>query len=156
MERNDKKKKGGGFGAWIVIAAIMLLVNLIGEASEGELPPQAVAAIVPGIVILAAVIAAVKLMKKTAGKRESQSHERAQTGAAKAQPSIRLHSTHPAVSRQSYSAPDPYCVVCDQTGEDHFARDRAQRIAQLDEWLKNGLIDKAEYRELKQRYETNR
>ena len=49
--------------------------------------------------------------------------------------------------------PDAACVVCDNTGEDHFAHDRAQRIAQLDTFLKNGIIDKAEYRTLRERYE---
>lgn len=49
--------------------------------------------------------------------------------------------------------PDAACVVCDNTGEDHFAHDKAQRIAQLDEFLKNGIIDKAEYRTLRERYE---
>ena len=43
--------------------------------------------------------------------------------------------------------------VCDNTGEDHFAHDKAQRIAQLDTFLKNGIIDKAEYRTLRERYE---
>ena len=49
--------------------------------------------------------------------------------------------------------PDAACVVCDNTGVDHFAHDRAQRIAQLDAFLKNGIIDKAEYRTLRERYE---
>ena len=49
--------------------------------------------------------------------------------------------------------PDAACVVCDNTGEGHFAHDKAQRIAQLDEFLKNGIIDKAEYRTLRDRYE---
>lgn len=51
--------------------------------------------------------------------------------------------------------PDAACVVCDNTGEDHFAHDKAQRIAQLDDFLKNGIIDKAEYRTLRDRYERN-
>ena len=49
--------------------------------------------------------------------------------------------------------PDAACVVCDNTGEDHFAHDKAQRIAQLDTFLKNGIIDKTEYRKLRERYE---
>ena len=49
--------------------------------------------------------------------------------------------------------PDAACIVCDNTGEDHFAHDRAQRIAQLDAFLKNGIIDKSEYRALRERYE---
>ena len=58
-------------------------------------------------------------------------------------------SRHPL----SPDMPDAACVVCDNTGEDHFAHDRAQRIAQLDTFLKNGIIDKAEYRTLRERYE---
>ena len=52
----------------------------------------------------------------------------------------------------SFQAPEAHCVSCEISGEDHFARDRAQRIAQLDEWLKNGLIERDEYRLLKSRY----
>ena len=37
-------------------------------------------------------------------------------------------------------------------GEDHFQRDKRKRIKQLDAWLKNGLIDRKEYDELKRRY----
>ena len=41
-------------------------------------------------------------------------------------------------------------------GEDHFQRDKRKRIEQLDDWLKNGLIDRREYNELKRRYRENR
>ncbi len=36
--------------------------------------------------------------------------------------------------------------------EDHFQRDKRTRIEQLDEWLKNGLIDRKEYKVLEKRY----
>ena len=41
----------------------------------------------------------------------------------------------------------------DAQGEDHFQRDRRNRISQLDDWLKSGLIDRDEYKTLKRRYE---
>ena len=41
----------------------------------------------------------------------------------------------------------------DAQGEDHFQRDRRNRISQLDDWLKSGLIDRGEYKTLKRRYE---
>ena len=53
----------------------------------------------------------------------------------------------------SFTKPDAHCVSCELSGDDHFARDRQQRIRQLDEWLKNGIIDREEYRQLKQRYQ---
>ena len=52
-----------------------------------------------------------------------------------------------------FPEPEAHCVVCENTGEDHFEHDRQGRIRQLDEWLKNGLIDREEYRELKKRYQ---
>ena len=62
-------------------------------------------------------------------------------------------SVPPQRSMPPPDMPDAACVVCDNTGEDHFAHDKAQRIAQLDAFLKNGIIDKAEYRTLRERYE---
>ena len=62
-------------------------------------------------------------------------------------------SVPPRRSMPPPDMPDAACVVCDNTGVDHFAHDRAQRIAQLDAFLKNGIIDKAEYRTLRERYE---
>ena len=44
-------------------------------------------------------------------------------------------------------------IALDYSKEDHFQRDKRTRIAQLDEWLRNGLIDRKEYRVLKKRYE---
>ena len=46
----------------------------------------------------------------------------------------------------------PEDTVFDYSGEDHFQHDKRSRIEQLDEWLKNGLIDRKEYNELKRRY----
>ena len=55
-------------------------------------------------------------------------------------------SVPPRRSMPPPDMPDAACVVCDNT-------DKAQRIAQLDDFLKNGIIDKAEYRTLRERYE---
>ena len=49
--------------------------------------------------------------------------------------------------------PEPSSQRSDYSGEDHFQRDQRTRVAQLDEWLQNGLIDRKEYRVLKQKYE---
>ena len=44
-------------------------------------------------------------------------------------------------------------MSCELSCEVHFARARRRRLQQLDEWLKNGLVDKQEYLVLKQRFE---
>jgi hypothetical protein len=56
-------------------------------------------------------------------------------------------------AQRDFSVPSAPCIVCDNTGEDHFQRDKSRRIRQLDDWLKIGLIDRDEYRVLKDRYQ---
>ena len=96
---------------------------------------------------------------KTTGKSIGKNGERmAQTQDAPFRPAsprqdAPQRSVPPRRSMPPPDMPDAACVVCDNTGEDHFAHDKAQRIAQLDEFLKNGIIDKAEYRTLRERYE---
>ena len=54
---------------------------------------------------------------------------------------------------KTFTKPEAPCIVCETTGEDHFAADKRKRIEQLDDWLKSGLIDRKEYMVLKDRYE---
>ncbi len=165
---NEKKKKKNKGGAWgLLIFVLIWLINAVDWDDLGYYIRRFRRALSGGdggeaLVIgfaLLVLILGISVVAKAAGKARARREEtpvRTQSSREKPQPSIRLHSTHPAVSRQSFSEPDPYCLVCEQTGEDHFARDRAQRIAQLDTWLKNGIIDRAEYRALKDRYEHDR
>ena len=56
-------------------------------------------------------------------------------------------------AKRDFRPPEASCIVCENTGDDHFQRDKARRIAQLDDWLKNGLIDRSEYLVMKDRYQ---
>ena len=101
---------------------------------------------------------------KKGGKKQQSAQQSAQATSPAAQrqdPSIQLHRPAPSMQRQAaknpahrdFRAPEAPCIVCEQTGDDHFQRDKARRIAQLDDWLKNGLIDRSEYLLLKDRYQ---
>ena len=115
------------------------------------------------LIIVALVKASVKNTArrgvKTIGKKLEKNGERmAQAQDAPFRPAsprqdAPQRSVPPQRSMPPPDMPDAACVVCDNTGEDHFAHDKAQRIAQLDDFLKNGIIDKAEYRTLRERYE---
>ena len=116
------------------------------------------------VLIIAAVIKAsarkaARQGVKTIGKELEKNGERmAQAQDAPFRPAsprqdAPQRSVPPQRSMPPPDMPDAACVVCDNTGEDHFAYDKAQRIAQLDAFLKNGIIDKAEYRTLRERYE---
>lgn len=101
---------------------------------------------------------------KKAGQSGKQTQSTARPAAAPRQtPSVQMNRPAPAMKRQTpsvarsarrdFSAPEAPCIVCEQTGEDHFQRDKARRLAQLDDWLKIGLIDRDEYRVMRDRYE---
>ena len=108
--------------------------------------------------ILPAVIK--KLKSKGESTQKKSSPAARPTTAPRRTPTVELHRPAPSMKRpassvahRDFSAPDAPCIVCEQTGEDHFQRDKARRLAQLEDWLKIGLIDRAEYRVLKDRYE---
>ncbi len=104
-----------------------------------------------------------KLKDRKTGSQAGKGAAQVQTTAQRRTPSVELHRPAPSMQRRTpsvahsaqrdFSAPDAPCIVCEQIGEDHFQRDKARRIAQLDIWLKNGIIGREEYRVLKDRYE---
>ena len=107
--------------------------------------------------ILPAVIK--KLKSKGESTQKKSSPAARPTTAPRRTPTVELHRPAPSMKRpassvahRDFSAPEAACIVCEQTGEDHFQRDKVRRLAQLEDWLKIGLIDRAEYRVLKDRY----
>ena len=116
-----------------------------------------------GLLIMVVLFWLVPKLINAAKKKNTSGAKPAGSTAQRQAPSVQMHRPAPAMQRQApsvklsshrdFSPPEAPCIVCEQTGEDHFARDKARRIAQLDEWLKNGIIDKNEYRVLKDRYQ---
>ena len=160
---NQKKKKGGG-GFFLIFLLIVILPRLF-EALESSdfryafwklrrwlmlkgIDPQLLPVIITAALVLIVVLIVFSSARKKAAEggsvRAQTNSFGGRTSAAKGRPDPRS---------RSFTPPEPSCIVCDHTGEDHFVRDKAQRIAQLDEWLKNGLIDRSEYRVLKDRFE---
>lgn len=147
-ERQQKKNGKSGLGGLVVV----LLVMLISAGSDMDLGGDEALGVIAGIVILAAVIAGVIWLSKKGAvtRKERQAEERRSAGRVSA---AAIHRPDPR--EKSFTKPETYCAIHDHSGEDHFARDRARRIAQLDDWLKNGLIDRAEYQVLKERFEND-
>ena len=156
---NQKKKKQGS--PWL---ALVILIPILMRTMDGELPPAVFAVILAGVV-LAVVFGSMKKMKQQAAKQALEQRLAGKPSAAPGRrtPEVELHSPVPSLQRRdpaksaqrNFSQPDAYCVSCELSGEDHFVRDRQRRISQLDEWLKNGLIDKKEYLVLKNRFEND-
>ena len=161
---NQKKKKSGGGGFLLAFVLIFLLPRLFELlestnfryalwrlqlwAMRNGIDPQLLPIMLVAVVAL--VVAAIAALS-AARKKKAAETGRPQTNSAGGRTSAA--SRRPDPRNRSFTPPEPTCIVCDHTGEDHFLRDKAQRIAQLDEWLKNGLIEKNEYRVLKDRFE---
>ena len=140
MENKNQKKKGGtGIG---FIIGILLVLSAFYEGFDKD--------ILPFIVVIAVAVAVIAFIKKAAGAARDRSAQ--QKGGVSVAQHMKRHEPKVEIHR-AFPEPEAHCVVCDNTGVDHFERDRQMRISQLDDWLKNGVIDKAEYAALKKKYE---
>ena len=129
-----KKKKTISSGS--IIFLILLFVGaLMGEAGSDA-----------GVMLLSltVVIVALFLVLRAASKKAGKSSS-GRSRSAKGRPEDPRMKT--------FTKPDAPCIVCEHTGENHLERDRINRLRQLDEWLKIGLIEKEEYRILRERYQ---
>ena len=177
-KNKQPNKKKAGLGTWLVVALVLLaprLLELLNNARFSSafsslrvrymmavrrleiqlglsrlardltrsfgFDPLPLLALILVIVLLVLLIKAAK-KKSVEGVADADRSGRVSAAVRRADP-----------RSKSFTNPDPYCVVCDHTGEDHFARDKAQRLQQLDEWLKIGLIDREEYRVLRDRFQ---
>ena len=105
----------------------------------------------------------IKKVKEKGGEKKETGSTTRPAAAQRQTPTVEMHRPAPSMQRRTpsvthtahrdFSAPEAPCIVCENTGEDHFQRDKVRRIKQLDDWLKNGIIDRDEYRVLKDRYQ---
>ena len=138
--QNSKKNPSGGKGILTVIGAIVLM-NVI-SAGGGSV----IWFILAIALIIAIMVIAVKAMKKAAQKNSA--------GSAPVQwtrpDNDRRQNAPKSAERPVYT---PQTVYNENASAENFQRDRQRRIAQLDGFLKNGIIDKEEYEVLLSRYE---
>ena len=138
--QNSKKNPSGRKGILAVIGAIGLM-NVI-SAGGGSV----IWLILAIALIIAIMVVAVKAMKKAAQKNSAES---APVQWTRPDNDRRQNAPKPA-ERPVYT---PQTVYNENASAENFQRDRQRRIAQLDGFLKNGIIDKEEYKVLLSRYE---
>ena len=150
---NNQKKQPKKGSSWAIIVILIVLAF----ANAGEIDGKLLAFILPVIIIIAAIALGVRLRMKlwdgakssTGAKGESRTRNIRELDSSSMQSAIRRFDPR----SKSFVKPDAPCIVCEHTGEDHLERDKQNRIRQLDDWLKSGLIDRSEYRVLKDRFE---
>ena len=167
QQNQNKQQKKKGLGGWLWVILIFLIPNLVEALEDSDLwwnlrwglnrlfhgaGPMNTAIV--GMVVLGAVFVILALillrvilsaLRRKSGENDTASFAR--------EGRVSAAVNRPDPRSKSFQQPDPYCVVCDHTGEDHFEHDRKRRLQQLNEWLKNGLIDREEYKVLRYRYE---
>ncbi|MBR4579387.1 MAG: hypothetical protein IKO22_07265 [Oscillospiraceae bacterium] len=145
-ESNSRKKKKASPGI-AVFFIIMLVASLMEELPRGS----GMAALIPliaAVVIIASIFTVVRTAAKKAAAGKSTAPRPAMNPAVRSA----AHPVSRTPARANLSGPDAYCLVCDQTGVDHFERDRQRRLRQLDYWLSIGLIERKEYNLLREKY----
>ena len=128
MSSDDNKKKKPTPYA-LILAVLVVLFNVAADADSLSIGISAIFA-----AILAVVFAAKKLLGATRGERNT-------TASGQAAAPQREAALHFDFSKERSDG--KYALY------DH---DTAHRLEQLDSFLKNGIIDKKEYRLLKERY----
>lgn len=131
-----KKKKNDPKSALIAFAVIFA-VSIIGNLAE-EMEDDAVGAIFGIIITVIVVILLVKKKKKKNSAADGFSAE-----------STAVHTPTASVNTNYYNECDYGDYNCD------FSHDYQSRVKQLNDWLKNGIIDKAEYKVMLEKYRKN-
>lgn len=138
--QNSKTNKSGGGKGILIVAGFIILMNIIG-AGGGE----AILGIFVIVLIIGTVVFFLKGKKAARKKAEDQTTVRWSAPV----PERRQNRAVPA-ERPAYT---PQPVYNENTSGENFQRDRQRRMAQLDSFLKNGIIDREEYKVLRSRYE---
>lgn len=151
QESQKRKNKSGGIW-WVLVLAIGFLLNL----TDSDIPFDAVAPIIKIVIFIAVIAVAViavmvKIGKHAAnGKRngerkpEAERHSFSVSGRPKAYERPEANHMPDAEQRKYYD---------EKTIFQNQERDSDRRLRQLDDFLKNGIIDREEYKILRSRYE---
>ena len=130
--RNNKNQKKSMIPGLIVLAAV-LAFNLVDGAADGN--PMLIVVVLGSLIVLLAIAVTVAAVKKAAA-RGGVAERPVRSEAAGRRP--------PAFMRDAEQEEAIHCA---------HVRGKQKYIEQLDSYLKNGIIDKAEYRVLRERYE---
>ena len=131
--RNNKNTKKSMIPGLIVLAAV-LAFNLVDGAADGN--PLLIVAVLGGVIVLLIIAVTVAAAKKATTR-----------GGAAERPVRSVPASARRASAFSHPDEQEEAIRCSHV------RGKQKYIEQLDSYLKNGIIDKAEYRVLKERYE---
>lgn len=146
MKEKNKKSGKGGLISTIVIILLAILTN-----AESDEVMQFILLLIPVGIIVAMVLALRKGIKKGSGKSGGKKSVFEHVPSFSYSPSKKEKERE----EKTFNATrmDRNISYNDRAAEENFLRDKEKRLKQLEVFLKNGIIEKDEYRLLKERYE---
>lgn len=132
--------------AVFIIGMLVLVITFFFDPETNNLIPTAILLIFAGQVAL--IVCAVKRenkKKSVAAGVEVEKDSLADKGEKLEESAVNSSDAAPTIPAES-------AVYNEQTMEESLAQDRQKRLEQLDIFLKNGIIDKKEYRKLYSKY----
>ncbi len=149
MDDKRQKKKGAGAWIWVIVIAYIVIMAVKDEGFfdfDWLMGAFTIAGVVIAIGGFLAALRVARNVKKTNAGQERAFRGRTRAGKG-AGPVRREDRPLPAPQRTFSPA-----VYDENLREDSAWRDRERRLAQLETFYKNGIVDKDEYRRLCQRY----
>ena len=142
---NDRNRRESNKKSIIPAIVVLVAISIFNAAED----PEVIVPILAGLLILAAAFITIRSLKKIA-----QNQPTSPTAPAK---KVELHRPFPApekavLHRRPASAPHRGDEAEEAIHCGHV-RGKQKYIQQLDSYLKNGIIDRAEYKVLRERYE---
>lgn len=154
-QNGNRRQSNGSRTVWGL--AIYLLALVLINISKSGIGSRAVFGVV---VTFAIAIAAVTIVAKQSLTAIAKKKEGEKNPSFSSRPAERKTAVQRPPVRENYSKPNvdppkavPVRVYSESIREENESRDRQRRLRQLDDFYKNGIIDKDEYRILRQRYE---
>ena len=157
----DKNRKKGG-SPWVAIA-VMLAATVISSLENGR-DGAVIVMMVVILAVLGAIVALVAVKKKAAGGAKTTPYQTQTANDSKPRQSLKSSTategmkpfsifTKEATMEDFSFSHKKKPESCDYGQVNHtFSHDQQRRLEQLDSFLKNGLIEKDEYRKLRARY----
>ena len=151
--KKKKEKKTGSLVVWLILIILYVGYQLMDSAGFRRAISQLRIRLLPYLMGLSLKLHLPFNTVLTIARVLGISKKKKKTEAAPASGRVSAAVQRRDPRSASFTKPETYCAVHNHSAEDHLAYDKAQRIAQLDDWLKSGLIDREEYRVLKDRYQ---
>lgn len=145
----DKKKKGSSVG-WVIFTVVLGTVL----SAIGEIGSEALLIVIPIIAILIIIFAFRTIFKTISGLSKSAGERPARREPLEDREPRRAgreETDRPSIFRREPLEDKPISHQRELLPMDEY--ERQKRLDQLENFLKNGTIDREEYRKLRARYE---